>query len=199
LEDGDEVNKGAVPKALMLWGFSFMGTDCMARVVFVIGGARSGKSAFALARAEALPGRKIYVATAQAYDAEMVDRIDKHQSERGNAWETHEEPVRLGQAVRTVSATHDIAVIDCLTIWLSNLLCSEGDVQMETEDFLDALGNLRGGSSFFVVANEVGMGIVPENALARQFRDIAGKMNQQVAQVADEVFLVAAGIPVKIK
>jgi adenosylcobinamide kinase / adenosylcobinamide-phosphate guanylyltransferase len=171
----------------------------MAEVVFVIGGARSGKSAFALLRATALEGRKVYIATAQAYDAEMVDRIEKHKEERGSEWETYEEPIHIGSALRRVSESHDVIIVDCLTIWLSNLLCNEGDVQAVSEDFLDTLRNLHGNSRFFIVSNEVGMGIVPENALARQFRDIAGRMNQQVAQIADEVFMVAAGIPVKIK
>jgi adenosylcobinamide kinase / adenosylcobinamide-phosphate guanylyltransferase len=171
----------------------------MAKVVFVIGGARSGKSAFALSQATDLEGRKVYVATAQAFDAEMVDRIEKHKKERGNDWETLEEPIRLGNAVRKVSGSHDVVIIDCLTIWLSNLLCSEGDIGAASLEFLDALRGLQGSSRFFIVSNEVGMGIVPENALARQFRDVAGRMNQHVALIADEVFLVTAGIPVKIK
>ncbi len=171
----------------------------MSSIVFVFGGARSGKSAFALAQASAMAGKKVYVATAQAHDAEMVERIDKHRRERGSDWETLEEPMFLGRAVRSVSRTHDIAIIDCLTLWLSNLL-GEGDASEEAEDdLIDALRTLDHMTRLFIVSNEVGMGIVPENALARQFRDMAGRLHQRVAGVADEVFLVAAGIPIKIK
>ena len=171
----------------------------MAKVVFVIGGTRSGKSAFALSQATELEGRKVYIATAQAFDAEMIGRIEKHKKERGNDWETMEEPIHLGDAVRKGMASHDVVIIDCLTIWLSNLFCARGDIRATSDEFLDALRSLRGSSRLFIVSNEVGMGIVPENALAREFRDVAGKMNQNVAQIADEVFLVAAGIPVRIK
>ena len=171
----------------------------MSSIVFVFGGARSGKSAFALARASAMAGKKVYVATAQAHDAEMTDRIDKHKRERGSQWETLEEPVLLGRAVRSVSLTHDIAIIDCLTLWLSNLLAAGDSFEKAEEDFIDALRCLDHMERLFIVSNEVGMGIVPENVLARQFRDMAGRLHQRVAGVADEVFLVAAGIPVKIK
>jgi len=119
--------------------------------------------------------------------------------ERGNEWDTCEEPIRLGQAVRSVTTTHDTVIVDCLTIWLSNLLCTDGNMQTEADNFLNVLRTINSDSRIFIVSNEVGMGIVPENALARQFRDVAGKMNQHVAQIADEVFLVTAGIPVKIK
>jgi adenosylcobinamide kinase / adenosylcobinamide-phosphate guanylyltransferase len=217
----------------------------MSRMVFVIGGTRSGKSAFALSRANELPGSKAYLATAQAYDAEMAERIDKHKLERGPVWATREEPVHVGQAVRDLATSYDAVIIDCLTVWLSNLLCGEGEVdsrglrprgplpgsrrrgnlrasgasiegeaprallvegptrapliEIEEADFLDALATLDARSHLFIVSNEVGMGIVPDNELARRFRDMAGKLNQRVAQIADEVFLVAAGIPVKLK
>jgi adenosylcobinamide kinase / adenosylcobinamide-phosphate guanylyltransferase len=172
----------------------------MSRISFVIGGTRSGKSGFALSRANALPGRRVYLATAQAHDAEMTERIEKHKGERGVEWETREEALHLGRAVRDVSATYDVVVIDCLTIWLSNLLCNGLDVEEEEADFLGSLRSMEGtATSLFIVSNEVGMGIVPENALARTFRDMAGKLNQQIAEIADEVCLVAAGIPLKIK
>jgi len=172
----------------------------MGRIAFVIGGTRSGKSSFALSRANALPGRKVYLATAQARDAEMAERIANHKKERGVEWETSEEALHLGPAVRNISATHDAVIIDCLTIWLSNLLCDGPDVEQEQADFLDSLRSIEDTAThLFIVSNEVGMGIVPENALARMFRDMAGKLNQQVAQIADEVFLVAAGIPLRIK
>lgn len=173
----------------------------MGKIVFVLGGARSGKSSYALRQATALPGRKVYVATAQAYDSEMSARIAMHRQERGPDWDTHEEPVRLGEAVQKVCADYDVIIIDCLTIWLSNLMCgTDGAGEEEKEMFLASLnGAKEKGPNLFVVSNEVGMGIVPENDLARRFRDMAGRLNQQVAQVADEVFLVVAGIPVRIK
>jgi adenosylcobinamide kinase / adenosylcobinamide-phosphate guanylyltransferase len=185
----------------MPWGFFvFRERESMSRIVFIIGGTRSGKSSFALSRATAISGRKVYVATAQAYDAEMSERISKHRQERGPEWETREEPVRLGEALRKVSATFRVVIVDCLTIWLSNLLCSSEGVGGEEEDFLKSLSQARKKNVYlFIVSSEVGMGIVPENELARRFRDMAGKLNQRVAQIADEVFLVAAGIPVKIK
>jgi len=172
----------------------------VSRIVFVLGGTRSGKSAFALRRASAFEGRKVYVATAQAYDEEMTERIKTHRMERGPEWETHEEPISLGLALRKLSAVYQVAIIDCLTIWLSNLLCAPGHVGEEEEEFLGSLSDVRKKEmDLFIVSSEVGMGIVPENELARRFRDMAGKLNQRVAEVADEVFLVAAGIPVRIK
>lgn len=169
------------------------------RVTFVIGGTRSGKSSFALREASRLAGRKVFVATARAFDAEMEERIEKHRAERGADWETCEEPVDLAGAVRKVSLTHDVALIDCLTLWLSNLLGERDTAQRAQDDFVDSLKALERGTHLFVVSNEVGMGIVPENALAREFRDVAGRLNQRVAEAASEVFLVVAGIPVKIK
>jgi adenosylcobinamide kinase/adenosylcobinamide-phosphate guanylyltransferase len=172
----------------------------MGRIVFVIGGTRSGKSGFALSSANAVKGHKVYLATAQAYDTEMTERIEKHKEERGAEWVTHEEPLHLGHAILEVSAIHDVVVIDCLTIWLSNLLCDAADSEKEEAEFLDSLRSIEvTATNLFIVSSEVGMGIVPENELARKFRDMAGKLNQRVAQIANEVFLVVAGIPLKIK
>ena len=171
----------------------------MGSVVFVFGGTRSGKSAFALTQASAMQGKKIYVATAQALDQEMEERIARHRHERGSNWETLEEPLHLGRAVRGLAQTHDVAIIDCLTLWLSNILGAGLSVEETQEDFVESLRTLTGSTRIFVVSNEVGMGIVPENEMARQFRDMAGRLNQRVAGVADECFLVAAGIPLKIK
>jgi len=171
----------------------------MGRVVLVIGGARSGKTAFALRRASEAPGKKVYVATAEPLDGEMEARIDAHRKQRGSLWETREEPLDLGRALDAVCRTHPVAVVDCLTLWLSNLLCAKADLEAALAAFIDSLRTLPGPSQVFVVSNEVGMGIVPENDMAREFRDVAGRLNQRVAEVADEVFLVLAGIPVKIK
>ena len=171
----------------------------MGRIVFVLGGTRSGKSSFALREASRIEGRKLFVATAQAYDEEMEQRIGKHRSERGDDWETLEEPIQLARAVGQVCLTYDVALIDCLTIWLSNLMCAEGDIEKAQNDFIESLKGVPDSLGLFIVSNEVGMGIVPENAMARQFRDLAGRLNQRVAEVASRVFFVAAGIPMKIK
>ncbi len=173
----------------------------MGKVVFIIGGSRSGKTAFALAKArEASVGSsRVYIATAQPLDAEMEERIEKHRRERGSTWATCEEPLYLGRAVRAASGAHAVAVIDCLTLWLSNLLCSTLDAAAAQDDFIDSLASAGLTLDVFVVSNEVGMGIVPDNEMARQFRDMAGRLHQRLAGLADEVYLMAAGIPVKIK
>jgi adenosylcobinamide kinase/adenosylcobinamide-phosphate guanylyltransferase len=167
------------------------------RKVFIIGGARSGKSSFALGQACALPGRKAYVATAQAFDDEMRARIERHRSERPTDWDTFEEPLELPGLLLRIRESHDVILIDCLTLWLSNLLLADRDIAAETAAFISALAAGRG--SFFAVSNEVGSGIVPGNETARKFRDLAGTLNQQVAAAADQVYLVAAGLPIKIK
>ena len=172
----------------------------MGRVVFITGGARSGKTTFALregARA-AGAGRKVYIATAQALDGEMAERIARHKKERGSAWETVEAPVHLDEAVRECAAA-GVMVIDCLTLWLSNLVCGGLGVEEAQGALLAALGALNGQVRAYVVSNEVGMGIVPENDMARLFRDMAGRLNQAVAQVADEVYLMVSGLPLRIK
>ena len=167
------------------------------RKVFVLGGARSGKSAFALAQASSLPGRKAYIATAQAFDDEMKVRIERHRLERLADWDTFEEPLDLSGLLVKIRDSHDVILIGCLTLWLSNLMLADKDILKETESFISALTNV--GGSLFAVSNEVGFGIVPENEMARKFRDLAGTLNQQVAAAADQVYLVAAGIPIKIK
>ncbi|MBI5075205.1 MAG: bifunctional adenosylcobinamide kinase/adenosylcobinamide-phosphate guanylyltransferase [Nitrospirae bacterium] len=168
------------------------------RIIFVLGGARSGKSSFALSRASAYEGQKAYIATAQAFDAEMQERIAKHKEERGSDWDTIEESVNLAEVLRTASSAHNVVLVDCLTLWLSNLMLADKDLEKEMQSFIASLITHHA-SRIFVVSNEVGMGIVPENELARRFRDLAGKLNQKMAAVADEVYLVTAGIPFRIK
>lgn len=169
------------------------------KIIFVLGGAKSGKSSFALDQAGKCQGRRLYIATAQALDAEMHGRIERHKQERGSDWDTIEEPLRLADIIRTVSNSHDVVLIDCLTLWVSNLLCNNVDAEKEFEAFIDSVRDANDSSVLVIVSNEVGQGIVPDNALSRQFRDLAGLLNQKVALVADEVYLVTAGIPLKIK
>ncbi|MCJ2187154.1 bifunctional adenosylcobinamide kinase/adenosylcobinamide-phosphate guanylyltransferase [Novosphingobium beihaiensis] len=165
--------------------------------LFVLGGARSGKSRHAQTRIEAQPGRLAFIATAQAFDAEMAERIARHRADRGPRWETLEAPFDLPDAITRAACSADAVLIDCLTLWLSNLILTERDVAAMTGDLCAALQACP--APVALVANEVGMGIVPENALARRFRDEAGRLNQAIAALADEVVLVAAGLPLTLK
>ncbi|WP_242124293.1 bifunctional adenosylcobinamide kinase/adenosylcobinamide-phosphate guanylyltransferase [Sphingobium sp. Sx8-8] len=165
--------------------------------LLVLGGARSGKSGYAQRRCEVLPGRLGYIATAQAFDAEMEERIARHQNERGGRWSTIEAPTDLTGAIRDAAAVADVLMVDCLTLWLSNLLLAEADVAAARTALVDAV--LGCPVPLIIVANEVGYGIVPDNALARRFRDEAGWLNQAVAAACREVVLVAAGLPLSLK
>lgn len=165
--------------------------------MFVIGGARSGKTAYALKVAHERPARRrVMIATAEALDAEMADRIARHRAERGRGWNTLEAPRRLAEAVRNLG-DGDVAVIDCLTLWLSNLMLDDVDLGSAVAELVSALAASR--ADLIVIANEVGQGIVPDNALARRFRDEAGWANQALAAAADKVVLVTAGLPLLLK
>ena len=165
-------------------------------VTLVLGGTRSGKSAFAetLARAH---GRCAYVATAERIDDEMVRRIEAHRARRGEGWRTVEEPLRLAEAIRREGAPRTCLLVDCLTVWLGNLMHHGRDVDAAREALVESLAAASG--PVVLVANEVGLGIVPDNAMARAFRDHAGRLNQAVAGVAGRVYFVAAGLPVSLK
>jgi len=165
--------------------------------LFVLGGARSGKSGYAQARAERLPGRKIFVATAEAHDEEMRARIARHRAERDTRWTTVDAPRDLAEAIDARSGTGAVVLVDCLTLWTSNLMLADADMDAARHRLRDCINRFDGHLLF--VANEVGLGIVPDNALARRFRDEAGRLNQLVAAIASEVVLLAAGIPVKLK
>lgn len=168
-------------------------------ITFIIGGARSGKSKFALERASPYQGRKAYIATAQALDDEMKGRIKRHKEERSCEWTTFEEPLNISALTFGIHRKYDIILIDCLTIWLSNMMLADKDIEFEIANFMDALHVTHSALRIFIVSNEVGMGIVPENEMARMFRDLAGHLNQKVAAIADEVYLVTAGMPIKVK
>ena len=160
----------------------------------ILGGARSGKTSLALKRAEAWPGRPVMIATAEALDDEMAERIARHRAERGPEWRTVEAPLALAEALGEL-AVDEIAVVDCLTLWLSNLMHAERDPEAETQGLIAALA----GREAILVSNEVGLGIVPETPLGRRFRDAAGRMNQALAVAADQVLFVAAGLPLVLK
>lgn len=165
--------------------------------LLVLGGARSGKSRYAQQRVEACGGRLAYIATAQALDAEMEDRIARHRADRDARWHTIEAPLALAAALARAGESHAAILVDCLTLWLSNLLLADRDVQREGMALAEAVAACP--VPVVLVANEVGLGIVPDNALARRFRDEAGWLNQRLAAMADEVVFVAAGLPMVLK
>jgi adenosylcobinamide kinase/adenosylcobinamide-phosphate guanylyltransferase len=169
----------------------------MARVILITGGARSGKSSLALDLAERHGSRRAFVATMEPLDEELKERVLRHKRERDDAWETFEVPVDVASVLGRISGKFDAVVIDCLTLWLSNVMVAGGDVEGEMEGLLNALREARG--TVYVVSNEIGMGIVPDNGMAREFRDIAGRLNQRVASEATEAYLSVSGIPVRIK
>lgn len=177
----------------------------MSRTIFITGGARSGKSRFAEQTAHKFGAPLCYLATAQILDDEMGQRILKHQQRRGDAWLTIEEPLQLAETLANHDGTCNAVLIDCLTLWLSNLLMLHEYLGAKAEErILEDVRNLaetlRGMKTpVIIVSNEVGMGIVPENRLARMFRDIAGQANQIISAAASEAWLVASGIPLKLK
>jgi adenosylcobinamide kinase / adenosylcobinamide-phosphate guanylyltransferase len=165
-------------------------------IILITGGARSGKSVRAEMRALSFPGKPAYIATAEALDAEMRERIERHRARRGSAWLERETPLELVTVLFETDGG-GARLVDCLTLWLSNLFHTGRDWAREAEGLADALARQR--SPVVLVTNEVGLGIVPDNALARQFRDAAGMVNQMVARVADEVEFVVAGLPMRVK
>ncbi|HEX2117174.1 MAG TPA: bifunctional adenosylcobinamide kinase/adenosylcobinamide-phosphate guanylyltransferase [Alphaproteobacteria bacterium] len=169
-------------------------------ITLVLGGARAGKSAYAerLIAEELAPQQTaLYIATAEARDAEMAERIAQHRAQRGAIWETREVPLALPDALRSISRSDQPVLVDCLTLWMSNVLASEQDVGAATRDLIAALKEARGPVA--LVSNEVGLGIVPDNALARAFRDHVGRLHQAIAEIADRVVFVAAGLPLVLK
>ncbi len=175
------------------------------RIIFIIGGARSGKSSFALSEASKTKGLKAYIATAEVLDNEMRGRIERHKKSRGDQWDTYEEPLKIDTILTGMKNKYSVIVLDCLTLWLSNVLLRSRQPENAINEFLSVLIKFKNSSlvthhsSLFIVSNEVGMGIVPDNRLARRFRDLAGWLHQEVAEVAHKVYMVTAGIPVKIK
>jgi len=169
------------------------------KVVLITGGARSGKSRYAEERAKETGARRLYLATAEAKDEEMARRIAAHRERRGREWITVEEPIELPGELLRRRGEVDCALVDCLTLWLSNLILRhDGEAAMKkVDELVDTLTLLD--FSVFFVTNEVGSSIVPDNALARSFRDLVGWTNQRVARVADEVVLMVAGLPVFVK
>lgn len=173
----------------------------MNKKVFVLGGCRSGKSRYALETAQEFPGHnRVFIATCNPEDDEMKQRIARHQKERGRSWKTVETPLLLPEGIAVNSPGADVILVDCLTLWISNLLMAydhPDKIERQLPHLTDAI--TRAACPVVLVSNEVGQGIVPENSLARQFRDLVGYVNQAVAGCADEVVWTVAGIPVKVK
>ena len=163
----------------------------------ILGGARSGKSRMAEDLGRDWHGPRIYLASGEAGDEEMRRRIDLHRRGRGALWETIEEPVAILEQLRRLSGSRTFILFDCVTLWLSNLIHRSLDVRAAVDELAGALPGLPG--RIVIVSNEVGLGIVPDNALARRFRDEAGRANQRLAEACGEVVFVAAGLPVKLK
>lgn len=173
----------------------------MAHITFILGGCRSGKSGLALRTAEAAAAeQRVFIATAVPFDAEMQDRARRHQKERGAGWITLEVPLALPEALAEHSREDRVILVDCLTLWISNLLLERADpaaVESRIAELVRAVQACAG--PVILVSNEVGLGVVPDSQLGRQFRDLSGMANQAVAAAADEVIMTVAGIPVVIK
>jgi len=176
-------------------------TDCFESrafvCAFVTGGARCGKSALAERLARETGLARVYLATAQAFDAEMADRIARHRADRGEDWETVEAPHDLAEALAASDGAGRVVLVDCLTLWLSNRMLAGADAEAESARLCAALSAMR--APVVAVSNEVGFGIVPDTALGRRFRDAQGRLNQQVAALADLALLVVAGLPLVLK
>lgn len=170
-------------------------------VIFVIGGCRSGKCSFALDQANRIEEKnKVFIATSVPTDVEMEKRVEKHQKERGEGWITIEEAVKIHEKINEFSSKAGVILVDCLTLWTSNLLFHSYDhnqIDGAIQDLENSLEQCE--CPVFLVSNEVGMGIVPENMLARQFRDVAGLVNQRIAKTADKVVMMVAGIDHQVK
>jgi adenosylcobinamide kinase/adenosylcobinamide-phosphate guanylyltransferase len=168
-------------------------------IILITGGARSGKSRHAEQRALEIGARPLYVATAEAKDEEMAQRIAEHQKRRSIQWRTIEAPLALTEVLMTQRGKTDCVLVDCLTLWISNLLIRHGDryAAEKIEELIEQLPQLNFHLVF--VTNEVGWGIVPDNPLARKFRDLAGWTNQQMAEAANQVILMVTGMPLIVK
>jgi adenosylcobinamide kinase/adenosylcobinamide-phosphate guanylyltransferase len=164
---------------------------------FVLGGARSGKSRFAEQLVTDSRLERHYVATGRAWDDEMRARIDQHKADRGALWTTHEEPLELVACLSEIDGEGRAILVDCLTLWVTNLMMEERDLAAEFAALAGWLPKAR--ARLVLVSNEVGLGIVPENRMAREFRDNAGRLHQMIAAEAAEVYFIAAGLPLKMK
>ncbi|WP_341895989.1 bifunctional adenosylcobinamide kinase/adenosylcobinamide-phosphate guanylyltransferase [Ferrovibrio terrae] len=168
-----------------------------AGITLILGGARSGKSRLAEQLAERRNGRLVYIATAEAWDDEMKTRIAEHKARRSDRWHSLEAPIAVAEVLQALPSETGAVLVDCLTLWLSNLMHAGRDLGAETAGLLTALHSVK--FPVLLVSNEVGLGIVPDNKLARDFRDAQGRLNQAVAAAADHAIFMAAGLPLVLK
>ncbi|MFN3504696.1 MAG: bifunctional adenosylcobinamide kinase/adenosylcobinamide-phosphate guanylyltransferase [Caldimicrobium sp.] len=172
-------------------------------VVFVLGGAKSGKTKWALNYAQSLKNiqKYYYLATALPLDEEMEEKINRHREERGALWQSIEEPLYITQRIRDIKDAFTVILIDCLTLWVSNLLYFSKNVDDFLEELLEEVENYRGSEKSYLifVSNEIGLGLVPYNPLGREFRELLGWINQEIAKRAEEVYFILAGLPLKLK
>jgi adenosylcobinamide kinase / adenosylcobinamide-phosphate guanylyltransferase len=167
------------------------------RIILVLGGARSGKSAFAEQLIHESGLQKIYLATSQIFDGEMEQRIALHRARRGADWTLVEEPVELAATLMKNAGKDYAILVDCLTLWVTNLMMADADIAKLGDALAAKLQTIEG--TTVLVSNEVGQGIVPDNKMAREFRDYTGLLHQKIASIADEVYFVTAGLPQKLK
>jgi adenosylcobinamide kinase/adenosylcobinamide-phosphate guanylyltransferase len=167
------------------------------RSLLLLGGARSGKSAYAQSLAETYGSERLYLATAEARDEEMAARIARHRAGRGRGWETIEEPLDVARALGAEARPGRVVVVDCLTLWLSNLMLAGHEPAVAIAGLAQAIGALAGPA--ILVSNEVGLGIVPEHRLGREFRDWQGRANREIALACDAAVFIAAGLPIQLK
>lgn len=168
------------------------------RHALVLGGARSGKTAFAERLALRSGTRPLYLAMTQALDDEIRDRVESHRATRAGRFSTREEPLLLSRAILEAGQEHDAILVDCLTLWITNLLMANEDVATAVSELCATMMEFRS-AKVILVSHEVGLGIVPENAMARTFRDLAGSAHQRLAEICDDVYFVAAGLPLTMK
>lgn len=168
-------------------------------VSLILGGARSGKSAFAESLAESSGRQLVYLATSEVFDGEMAQRVDQHKARRGPEWQVLEEPLALAQQLGSVANDKTCVLVDCLTLWLTNLMMGKADIEEECGRLTETLTGLAPEAGVLLVSNEVGQGIVPFKRMAREFRDHAGRLHQDIATIADHVWFITAGLPQKLK
>ena len=166
--------------------------------VLVLGGARSGKTGFAERLAMRSGQRPVYLATAEALDDEMRERVLSHKQQRGGAFATIEEPLELSAALTRAAREHDVILVDCLTLWITNMIVANKNVAEAVDGLIATLGRISS-ARVILVSNEVGLGIVPDNAMARMFRDLAGSAHQRLAEICDDAYFVVAGLPMVLK
>ncbi|MCX5813357.1 MAG: bifunctional adenosylcobinamide kinase/adenosylcobinamide-phosphate guanylyltransferase [Proteobacteria bacterium] len=170
----------------------------MQKIIIILGGARSGKSHYALAETSLIKGKKAFIATAEPLDDEMHIRIENHKKERGNDWDTYEEPIHIAPLISRIKGKYDVILIDCLTLWVSNIMHAGFDIVEEAGKLVSVISTYSP-TPLYIISNEVGLGLVPESPLGRAYRDNLGHVNRQVAQAASDVIFMFAGIPLKIK